>query len=74
MKHTDCNAAKPLEMEGKVGTLNKGVSADMLIVDKNPFEDIKALGKLEQHCFAIIKEGRLMMSGTNCLKKNEIYT
>jgi imidazolonepropionase-like amidohydrolase len=54
--------------------LKNGAFADMLILDKNPLDDIEILGKLNQHCFAIIKEGRVVMSKVVGLTKDEIYS
>ena len=50
LKHASCNAAKLLKMEGKIGTLKERAFADLLILDKNPLDDINVLGKLDQHC------------------------
>jgi hypothetical protein len=38
------NASKSIKMEGKVGTIEKNMLADILIVDGNPLEDITILG------------------------------
>ena len=74
LKHTTCNAAKLLKMEGMIGTLKHGAFADMLILDRNPLDDIEILGKLNQHCFAIIKEERVVMSKVVGLTKDEIVS
>lgn len=38
------NASKSIKMEGKVGTIEKGMLADILVVDGNPLDDITVLG------------------------------
>ena len=39
------NNAKILRMEDKIGSLEIGKYADMVVLDKNPLEDIRALRK-----------------------------
>ncbi|MCL2873760.1 MAG: amidohydrolase family protein [Defluviitaleaceae bacterium] len=41
------NCAKVLDMEGQIGLLAKGAIADILVVNGNPVEDIKALKNVE---------------------------
>ena len=38
------NAAKSIKMENKVGTIEKGMLADILVVDGDPLKDITVLG------------------------------
>jgi imidazolonepropionase-like amidohydrolase len=38
------NASKSIKMEGKVGTIEEGMLADILVVDGNPLDDITILG------------------------------
>lgn len=47
-----------LKMEGKVGTIEKGMLADILIVDGNPLDDITILGNKSKlsHIFLDGKE------------------
>ena len=40
-------AAKMNRIDDKVGTLEKGKEADVIIVDGNPLEDLKALEKVD---------------------------
>jgi imidazolonepropionase-like amidohydrolase len=40
------NAAKVLHAESRVGTIEKGKEASLLIVDGNPLQDVKALSSI----------------------------
>jgi imidazolonepropionase-like amidohydrolase len=47
-------AAKALGMENRLGTLEEGMIADLIIIDGNPLDDIRALRRIS----AIIKDGQ----------------
>ena len=51
------NASKAMKMEGKVGTLETGMLADILILDENPLNDITVLGD-KSKISSIILNGR----------------
>ncbi|CAH0022605.1 unnamed protein product, partial [Clonostachys rhizophaga] len=57
------NAAKLLMQEGKLGQVKEGSLADLLIPDSNPLKDIAVLDQPEQHLLAVIKDGRMVISG-----------
>lgn len=40
------NAARLLHAEGRIGTIRKGLDADLLVVDGNPLEDIQATERI----------------------------
>jgi imidazolonepropionase-like amidohydrolase len=50
------NPAKFLGMEDRVGTIEKGKAADLLLLDANPLEDIRNTQKIE----AVILNGRYL--------------
>lgn len=50
------NPAKFLGMEGRLGTVEKGKIADLLLLDANPLEDIRNTQKIE----AVIVSGRYL--------------
>ena len=55
------NNAKILRMEDKIGSLETGKYADMVALEKNPLEDIRALRKPQM----VFKQGDLMFSAGN---------
>ena len=55
------NNAKILRMEDKIGSLQTGKYADMVVLDKNPLEDIRALRNPQM----VFKQGDLMFSSGN---------
>ncbi|MFA5323419.1 MAG: amidohydrolase family protein [Smithella sp.] len=55
------NNAKILRMEDKIGSLETRKYADMVVLDKNPLEDIRALRKPQM----VFKQGDLMFSAGN---------
>ncbi len=55
------NNAKILKIAEKTGSLEKGKYADMVVLDKNPLEDIRALRNPQM----VFKQGELMFSAEN---------
>lgn len=55
------NNAKILLIDDKTGSLDTGKYADMVVLDKNPLEDIRAL----RHPRLVFKQGDLMFAVTN---------
>lgn len=56
------NAAKMLKMEGKLGRIVPGAFADLLVLDRNPLEDIEMFDRHQEAVLAVMKDGRVMMS------------
>ena len=56
------NAARRLRQEDKLGRLKEGFSADLLVLNANPLEDIEVLAQPEKHLLAVVKEGRVLES------------
>lgn len=50
------NGARAIGIEDKTGTLEKGKLADLLVIEKDPLEDIKAL----RNARIIIQEGKII--------------
>ena len=55
------NNAKILKIEDKTGSLETGKYADMVVLDKNPLEDIRSL----RRPYMVFKQGDLMFSAGN---------
>ncbi|OCF42588.1 hypothetical protein I317_03573 [Kwoniella heveanensis CBS 569] len=60
LRQATCNAGKMLGYEGKLGVLKPDAIADLIVLEKNPLEDIKILDRPEENLVAVIKEGRLI--------------
>jgi imidazolonepropionase-like amidohydrolase len=56
-------ASEVLGMEKKIGTLEKGKLADLIVVDGNPLKDIRVLQEKDK-ILAVMKEG--------CFYKNQL--
>lgn len=62
LKMATVNAAKLLMRESEFGVIEQGFSADLLVLSKNPLEDIEVLDKPEEHLLMVMKEGRVHCS------------
>ena len=49
-----------LGQKGKLGVIAQGAFADLLVLSKNPLEDITVLDRPEKYLKAVVKEGRLV--------------
>jgi imidazolonepropionase-like amidohydrolase len=53
-------AARLLRMEGKVGTIAPGSYADLLVVEKNPLEDLRQLTSPAENLRLIMARGKIV--------------
>ena len=60
MQSATVNAARMLRQEDRLGRLKEGYSADLIVLNVNPLEDIDVLDRPEKHLLAVIKEGRVV--------------
>ena len=52
-------AARLLRMEGEIGVVAAGASADLLVVDGDPLRDVEVLSDAERHLRLVMKAGRV---------------
>jgi len=53
-------AARLLRLEGRVGVIAPGATADLLVVDRDPLEDVRVLSDPDRHLRLIIQAGRIV--------------
>ena len=73
LRQATVNGAKLLRMDGELGVVKEGAFADLLLLEKNPLEDVTVLGDTQNTCVAIVKEGRVVMSKLDGLERDELY-
>lgn len=66
-------AAKSLRMEGRLGVLKQGAIADLLVLAKNPLDDIEVLDNMESTLLGIVKDGRVISSKIEELAVDSLY-
>ncbi|KAJ5664651.1 hypothetical protein N7462_011464 [Penicillium macrosclerotiorum] len=62
LRSATVNAARLLMQEKRLGQIQEGFAADLLILDANPLEDITVLDRAEQIIKGVVKDGRVMKS------------
>jgi imidazolonepropionase-like amidohydrolase len=50
--------ARLVRRDGRIGSIEPGKEADLLVVDGNPLVDIGVLTRPDQHLVAVLKSGR----------------
>lgn len=65
IKSATTNAARLLRMEGKIGTLQVGAHADLIVVDGDPLENISLLQGQGKHIPVILKAGQFAKNEIN---------
>ncbi|KAI0790594.1 hypothetical protein C8Q75DRAFT_762624 [Abortiporus biennis] len=72
LQHATSNPSKMLKNE-KIGRITPGSSADILILNANPLEDVTVLDWPEKHLFGVIKEGRVITSKVPALVADVLF-
>lgn len=54
----------------RIGRVNAGCYADLLVLDADPLKDVTILDRPEKHLFAVIKGGRIISSKVDGLPVN----
>ncbi|KAJ0340062.1 hypothetical protein COL154_012276 [Colletotrichum chrysophilum] len=68
LRSATVNAAKLLRREDRLGQVKEGFMADLLIMERNPLDDISILDNPEEAILAIIKDGRVVRSRLRTLQ------
>jgi UDP-N-acetyl-D-mannosaminuronic acid transferase (WecB/TagA/CpsF family) len=59
-QHMAINAAKVVKQEGKLGVVEVGAHADLIVVDGDPLKDLSVLTGQGQRMPAIMRAGRFV--------------
>ncbi|KXJ86271.1 hypothetical protein Micbo1qcDRAFT_168584 [Microdochium bolleyi] len=59
LRSATVNAAEMLGQEETIGRIEEGYAADMLILSRDPLEDVGILAEPEENLLAVIKDGRV---------------
>ena len=62
IESTTTIAARLLRMEGKIGTLQPGAFADVVLLDRDPLQDLSVLSGQGEGMNTIIKDGEIVKS------------
>jgi imidazolonepropionase-like amidohydrolase len=62
LRSATINAARLVMQEDRLGQIKEGFTADMLILNANPLEDITVLDRAEESIMGVIKDGRILKS------------
>lgn len=60
LRSATTTAAELLRQEGNLGVVAAGASADLLVLDANPLDDVSVLGDADSSIHSVIKGGRLL--------------
>ncbi|WVQ69213.1 uncharacterized protein L199_007429 [Kwoniella botswanensis] len=60
LRHATINPAKMLGQKGKLGVMAGGAIAELLVLSRNPLEDIMVLDRPELYLDAVIKKGQVV--------------
>ncbi|UPK92390.1 hypothetical protein LCI18_003325 [Fusarium solani-melongenae] len=66
LRSATINCAKMMRREDQIGQIKKGFLADMIVLEKNPLEDIKVLDDRE-NLLAVVEEGHIAFSSVKAL-------
>lgn len=59
LKHATVHPAEMLGQGGRLGQVQEGFVADLLVVNANPLEDVTVFERPREHLLAVLKEGRV---------------
>jgi imidazolonepropionase-like amidohydrolase len=59
LRAATCNAARLLDMQGRIGVVAPDAYADLLVVDQNPLDDVTVLARPQKHLRLVMTRGRV---------------
>ncbi|MGC6485529.1 MAG: amidohydrolase family protein [Candidatus Puniceispirillales bacterium] len=62
VRQATCNAARLFNMEDQIGQVKEGLLADLIVIDGDPLEDIRALTTPETSLKMVMKEGQVCIN------------
>ena len=65
LQQATINASKLFNMSNSIGQVKEGFFADLIVLNKNPIEDISILTKPNKHLKLVIKDGRICLNNEN---------
>lgn len=66
LRSATTTAAELVGMSDRIGRLSPGLVADIILVDRNPLEDVSVLANPRDHLKVILKGGRVVEGGVGC--------
>ncbi|KAJ5407918.1 hypothetical protein N7509_001801 [Penicillium cosmopolitanum] len=64
------NAARLVMQEDRLGQIREGFAADVLVLSRNPLEDITVLDRADETILSVIKDGRVFESRVDGLERD----
>lgn len=62
LRSATINAARMLKQEKTLGQIKEGFAADLLVLNRNPLQDVTILDTPEKHVLVVMKNGRVYTS------------
>jgi imidazolonepropionase-like amidohydrolase len=54
-----CNAAELFRMSDRIGRVEAGLLADLIVIDGNPLDDLAVMQDPDRRLMLVMKEGRI---------------
>lgn len=70
LRSATINPAKMMGWENAIGQIKEGFHADIIVLNKNPLEDVTIVDDPEKHVLGVMKDGRVYKSRWNALPED----
>jgi imidazolonepropionase-like amidohydrolase len=67
LRSATINPAKMMGWQDAIGQIKEGFHADVVVLNKNPLEDVTVFDRPEEHVLGVMKDGRVYKSRWNAL-------